>query len=47
MFDEICRTLRSDIPVVRMDVTVNDEAFAVRIAEDFLKLYHLKGNGEY
>lgn len=46
MFDEICRTLRSDIPVVRLDAAINDAAFATRVAEDFLKLYHLKRNGE-
>lgn len=46
MFDEICRTLRSDIPAVRMDMAINDAAFAARIAEDFLKLYYMKRNGE-
>ena len=46
MFDEICQTLRSDIPAVRMDMAINDAAFAARIAEDFSKLYYMKRNGE-
>lgn len=39
MFDMICKTLRSDIPVRRMDAAINDPQFAELIAKEFLKLY--------
>ncbi len=42
MFDAICQTLRRDIPVKRMDATINDPQFAQLIAEEFLTLYHQK-----
>ena len=42
MFDMICQTLRGDIPVKRMDATINDPRFAELIAAEFLTLYHQK-----
>ena len=42
MFDMICRTLRSDIPVKRVKMTINDPRFAELVAEEFLKLYNQK-----
>lgn len=42
MFDMICKTLRSDIPVRRVKTTINDSLFAELIVEEFLNLYNQK-----
>ena len=43
MFDTIKQNLRPDIPVVELDVNINDAAFAAKAVEIMLDLLRAKG----
>jgi uncharacterized protein (UPF0261 family) len=46
LFDSLKRSLRPDIPVVEMDVNVNDPAFARQCAETLLSQMQARNQNE-